>query len=436
VASIDKRYVLRERLGSGGMSQVWRADDEVLGRPVAVKLLTTDEPSVRTAIWTEARAVARLTHPHVAHVYDYGQETLPDGSARAYLVMELVDGGSLADRLRSGPLPWPQAVATGGQVAAALAAAHRIGVVHRDVKPGNVMLTRTGAKVLDFGIAALAGDQPDGGRLVGTPAYAAPEQLRPGPAIPQSDVYALGVLLHEMLTGRLPGPVATWQVPGLPRQVLSVGMACLSPDPAERPAADHVAQVLAHATGSDEPTALVPVAGYAVGSARLPHPPTMLDLAPPVPLGDVHTASRRPLLLGLIVAIVLLVVALAGVTAALLSRPASPSATASPPATTPAPAVSSPPPAASTAPATTVAGIADAIDAVIANALAAGTIDADAAGKLRDEVDKLRERRGKKQREQVGQLRQTIGELADHGNLDQNTAAQLVALLQPLTGND
>src|SRR6185295_11928829 len=118
----------------------------------------------------EARAAARLTHPNVTRVYDYGETALADGTIAAYLVMELVEGQSLADRLRSGPLPWPAAAAVAAQVAAALAAAHRTGLVHRDIKPSNVMLGEPGAKVLDFGIAVLAGgtEGVDGGRLVGT----------------------------------------------------------------------------------------------------------------------------------------------------------------------------------------------------------------------------------------------------------------------------
>src|SRR5262249_9527998 len=155
---------------------------------------------------------ARLAHPHVTQVYDYGEAALPSGAVVAYLVMELLQGQSLADRLRLGPLRWQQATAMAAQVAAAVAAAHHGGVGHPDIKPGNVMLTQAGAKILDFGIAALGGGEPaaDGGRLVGTPAYAAPERLQPGVASPESDVYALGALLYEALTGHPPVIVTTW----------------------------------------------------------------------------------------------------------------------------------------------------------------------------------------------------------------------------------
>ncbi|GAB3938074.1 hypothetical protein GCM10027614_17450 [Micromonospora vulcania] len=216
---LHDRYVLHERIGLGGMSEVWRADDEVLGRPVAIKVLAGQlaaDPQLRATIQREARAAARLTHPHVTQVYDYAEATLAGGAVVPYLVMELVDGYNLADRLRAGPLPWPEAVRVAGQIAAALAAAHRIGVVHRDVKPGNVMLTDTGAKVLDFGIAALGGPHhplagQTGEPLMGTPAYFAPERLVAGPPDPASDVYALGALLYRTLTGQAPLPVQSWE---------------------------------------------------------------------------------------------------------------------------------------------------------------------------------------------------------------------------------
>ncbi|MCX4472869.1 serine/threonine protein kinase [Micromonospora sp. NBC_01655] len=299
---LHDRYVLRERIGLGGMSEVWRADDEVLHRPVAVKALAGQpaaDPQLRATIQREARAAARLTHPHVTQVYDYGEAALAAGTVLPYLVMELVDGHSLADRLTAGPLPWPEAVRVAGQVAAALAAAHRIGVVHQDVKPGNVMLTETGAKVLDFGIAALAGPRhplagsPGGqtGELVmGTPAYFAPERMSPGPPNPASDVYALGALLYQSLTGATPLPVQTWEdavevharrppvspprVTGLPPDIAALTLACLDADPARRPTTAELAARLGAAPPAEPPTALLPVVPRAA-----PHPPTMVDRA-------------------------------------------------------------------------------------------------------------------------------------------------------------
>ncbi|MCO1596879.1 serine/threonine protein kinase, partial [Micromonospora sp. RHAY321] len=262
---LHDRYLLHERIGLGGMSEVWRADDEVLGRPVAVKVLAGQlaaDPQLRATIQREARAAARLTHPHVTQVYDYAEATLAGGVVVPYLVMELVDGHNLADRLRTGPLPWPEAIRVAGQIAAALAAAHRIGVVHRDIKPGNIMLTDTGAKVLDFGIAALGGPHhPLGGQagepLMGTPAYFAPERLAAGPPDPASDVYALGALLYRTLTGEAPLPVQSWEdalevhrrgtpvpplrVSGLPTDIAELTVACLAADPARRPTAAQLA---------------------------------------------------------------------------------------------------------------------------------------------------------------------------------------------------
>ena len=204
------RYRLVERLGAGGMSVVWRGYDEVLGRQVAVKVLAArlaGGRAFRHRIRTEAQAAARLLHPNITNVYDYGEE-----DAVPYVVMELVDGQSLAERLgRDESLPWPEAVTACRQVADALAAAHARGVVHRDVTPGNVMLTATGAKVVDFGISALVGDRDidADGSLLGTPAYLAPERLDGGQVSAAADVYALGLLLYRCLAGALPWPASS-----------------------------------------------------------------------------------------------------------------------------------------------------------------------------------------------------------------------------------
>ncbi|MEH0935527.1 protein kinase domain-containing protein [Micromonospora psammae] len=292
---LHDRYVLRARIGLGGMSEVWRADDEVLHRSVAIKALAgqlATDPELRATIQREARAAARLTHPHVTQVYDYGEAALPGGAVVPYLVMELVEGHSLADRLTVGPLPWPEAVRTAGQIAAALAAAHRIGVVHRDIKPGNVMLTETGAKVLDFGIAALAGPRAAGTAepLMGTPAYFAPERMTPGPPHPASDVYALGALLYRALTGRAPLPVQTWEdalevharrtpvpplrITGLPADVADLTMACLATDPDRRPTAAQLADRFGAGRPAEPPTSLLPTVSAPA------HPPTLIDRAP------------------------------------------------------------------------------------------------------------------------------------------------------------
>jgi serine/threonine-protein kinase len=189
------------------MGEVWRAVDQVLGRPVAVKLLRGEyaghaETLARFA--AEARHAASVSHPGIAHVYDYGetgQQGLP------YLVMELVDGPSLADMLAGGPLDPAQAMEVVSQAAAGLAAAHAAGLVHRDVKPANLLVSLDGTvKITDFGIAHAAGSAPitRTGMLMGTPAYLAPERTMGRPATPASDLYSLGVAAYECLTGRPP----------------------------------------------------------------------------------------------------------------------------------------------------------------------------------------------------------------------------------------
>jgi serine/threonine-protein kinase len=275
---LGNRYRLLDELGRGGMARVWRAVDEVLGRVVAVKVLAPALAADRDFVdrfRVEARAAAQLTHPNIASVFDYGEWDTPSGERVACIVLELLEGETLASRLQGGPLPWPEAVAAAAQVARALAAAHRRGVVHRDVKPGNVLLTEDGAKVLDFGIAAMTGEpahRPAGG-VLGTHAYIAPELLAGGPSTPAADVYGLGVLLHESLTGHLPGPRtgagdrqsdggagpgdagppadhagALEAIGGLPAAVIELARRCLGA-PKERPSSASAAATLGEAAG-------------------------------------------------------------------------------------------------------------------------------------------------------------------------------------------
>lgn len=261
------RYRLLERLGSGGMSAVHRAYDEVLERDVAVKVLVATDNNARQRIRAEAKAAARLSHPHVTSVYDFG-ESLVDGARVPFVVMEMLGGHTLEQRLAAGPLPPRAGLRVCAQVASALAAAHGQDLVHRDIKPGNVMLTPTGAKVLDFGIAAAAGESEIDfeGRLLGTPAYLAPERLKAGDVLPACDVYALGLLLHRVLTGRLPWPVEAQTgmlrahthvepdslppVDGVPPEVHRLYRWCLARDPADRPPAVEAARILLAAAAS------------------------------------------------------------------------------------------------------------------------------------------------------------------------------------------
>jgi serine/threonine-protein kinase len=274
---VGGRYRLIEKLGTGGMSVVWSGYDEILGRPVAVKVLSAqlaDDRTFRERLRQEALAAAQLCHPHITGIFDYGESPVVTAEGDAadvvvpYVVMELNDGESVSDRLtRRGPLPWREAVTVAAEVASALATAHARGVVHRDVTPANVMLTGAGAKVVDFGISALIGQRdaaPDG-TLLGTPAYLAPERLAGGQVSPATDVYALGLLLYRSLTGRLPWPAENTTealrahlyadpepIPsqiGMPAVVADMCLSCLAKDPADRPGAAAVAHALSPVVG-------------------------------------------------------------------------------------------------------------------------------------------------------------------------------------------
>ncbi|MFI5909234.1 serine/threonine-protein kinase [Dactylosporangium sp. NPDC051541] len=271
------RYRLRRKLGEGGMASVWEAHDEVLDRQVAVKLLTPEHTADIDAFErarNEARSGARFAHPNVVAVYDFGTSRRA-GRGTAYLVMELVEGQSLDRVMLDGPLDWQVAGRVCAEVGAGLAAAHGHGVVHRDIKPANVVLTASGAKILDFGVAARIGqpDQLPDGTLMGTPAYLAPERLERGTAAPAADVYAVGVLLYQCLTGRLPWPANTDEqmlhahrsmppaplptIAGLPEEVAEMCTASLSKLPEARPTSVALALLLSAAV--DVPVHVPPV---------------------------------------------------------------------------------------------------------------------------------------------------------------------------------
>jgi serine/threonine protein kinase len=276
LGELGGRYRLRAFLAAGGMGAVWAAEDAMLGRPVAVKLLgewLAGDPVAAERLRREARAAARLVHPNVARVLDLGEQ---DG--RPYLVMELLEGESLTAMIRrSGPLAPAEAARIAGAVADALHAAHQAGVVHRDVKPGNLFLTADGdVKVLDFGIAAAAWEASlTGGELIGTAAYLAPERALGREATPAADVYALGVVLYEMLSGRPPfsgeaglalasahihaRPVPLRQAaPWVPAPLAVACERALAKDPAERPASAAAFADLLRAT-TTTPTHHLPV---------------------------------------------------------------------------------------------------------------------------------------------------------------------------------
>ncbi len=210
-------YEILAVAGSGGMGEVYRARDTRLHRIVAIKVLPEgllQDPGRRRRLEGEARAVSSLSHPHICTLYDVGHQDGVD-----YLVMEYLDGETLAARLQRGPLPLDQALRHAVEIAGALVVAHRQGIVHRDLKPGNIMLTPVGAKLLDCGLAKMVHDSPPGGDasgapmaaleprtrvgvVVGTPAYMSPEQAQGRSVDSRTDVFSFGLLLYEMLTGR------------------------------------------------------------------------------------------------------------------------------------------------------------------------------------------------------------------------------------------
>ncbi|MFJ2031431.1 serine/threonine protein kinase [Streptosporangium sp. NPDC087985] len=205
------RYRLDTRIGAGGMGEVWRGEDIVLARTVAVKVLLpgrTDAPGFLVRFQGEARAMATINHPGVVDVYDYGIHEVPGAGATAYLVMKFVDGEPL-DRLlaRLGSIPPGPAMELISQAASAMQAVHDQGIVHRDIKPGNLLVRSDGTLVLtDFGIARsdAASRLTDAGMVLGTAAYCAPEQAEGAPVTPAVDIYALGVVAYECLAGQRP----------------------------------------------------------------------------------------------------------------------------------------------------------------------------------------------------------------------------------------
>src|SRR4051794_31244653 len=324
---IAGRYRLVDLLGRGGMSEVWSAEDQELGRRVAIKLLAPNADTLRFE--REARAFASLAHPNVTQLYDYGEE-----NGRPYMVLEYLPGGTLEERLKpSKPLPDDEAFAIAAGVAAGLAHAHSRGVIHRDLKPANVLFDEEGRpKLADFGIARMAageGTLTEAGTVLGTAAYISPEQASGAPATAASDVYSFGVMLYRMVTGRLPfesndpmelvmmnrdqapPPITAFRKdpPGL---LESATMAALEKDPAERP---HDGAALLGALGAAGATALTMVAAADAGDAPrvLPTAPAAAGAAvaaetayapgPPPPPGR----SRVPLL-----AAALLILLLAG----------------------------------------------------------------------------------------------------------------------------
>jgi eukaryotic-like serine/threonine-protein kinase len=258
-----RRYRLDSRIASGGVGEVWRATDLVLGRPVAVKLLQeryAGHAETLARFRAEAQHAGALSHPAIAQVYDYGEADPP---GPPYLVLELVEGPSLAGVLTGGPLEPAVAMDVVAQAAAGLAAAHAAGLVHRDIKPANLLMGPGGiVKITDFGIAHAAGSAQltRTGMLVGTPAYLAPERAAGDLATPASDLYSLGIVAYECLAGTPPfrgtpleiaAAIQRQPIPPLPASVPAPAAVLVGEltarDPASRPAT--AGQVAARAAG-------------------------------------------------------------------------------------------------------------------------------------------------------------------------------------------
>ncbi|MEO8096419.1 MAG: protein kinase [Acidobacteriota bacterium] len=221
-------YRIEAPLGKGGMGEVFQGVDTRLGRRVAIKI---SHAQFSERFQREARAISSLNHPHICTLYDVG--TSPSGVG--YLVMELVEGETLAVKLKRGKLALQETVQYGSQIADALAAAHAKGITHRDLKPGNIMIAKAGVKVLDFGLAKVEDDEPltVANAVMGTPAYMAPEQREGRPADPRADIYSLGLMLCEMATGKRLTQGETPQLSGIP-QFAHVTERCLEKNPEDR----------------------------------------------------------------------------------------------------------------------------------------------------------------------------------------------------------
>ncbi|MGI9084023.1 MAG: protein kinase domain-containing protein [Aeromicrobium sp.] len=284
-ALVAGRYRIEKPIAAGGMGEVWQGIDEVLGRTVSVKFLhpqfASDENFLERML-REARAASAVNHPGVVAVYDFGRIDPDDGLTMSYIVMELVDGPSLSQIMLEDPPPVEQTLKILQQTAAALHAAHQAGVVHRDVKPGNILLAPNGSvKLTDFGIARShdASTITESGSITGTAHYLSPEQAAGETATERSDLYSLGVVIYSLLNGAVPfdrdGPVAIALAhiqdappplpPEIPSLVADLVMSLLEKDPDARPRdAAAVAEQAALLLGGGSPTELVAPVGAGI----------------------------------------------------------------------------------------------------------------------------------------------------------------------------
>ncbi len=399
---VGSRYRLERLVGRGGMSDVYHAVDEETGAEVAVKILRSGEPVLAERMAREARALQNLDHPNLLRPLASG---LVGG--QAYLVTAFVDGATLAERLLAGALTPEDTAATGSAVASALAHIHSRGIVHRDVKPANILIARAGGVLLaDFGIARLAGASTltVAGTTVGTVSYMAPEQLEGLDVGPPADVWSLGIVLLECLTGHRvyegpPGEIVARRLrepvplPSLPVSWRNVLAGMLERDPARRPPAREAVAALvdleaaalnpwgspaAYPTPAGATPAATAPAAPASPTAVLPHDPTAQFGDPGFP-GIPALRGKSPVLTRRRVTLVLAALAAALIAAVVLFPRSSPTSR-TPPATSAVPGVAKQQPTS-----TTPSGAAQALHALLADlqaGVAGGAIDAGTAGRL------------------------------------------------------
>ncbi|OKI77056.1 protein kinase domain-containing protein [Micromonospora sp. CB01531] len=474
---LDGRYQSEELLGSGGMGEVWRGRDLRLDRPVAIKVLTAaglQEPMAAERFDREARAAAGLTHPHIVAVYDFGTE-----ENDSYLIMELVEGRTVSALITEGPLTVLQAMSIAVQACDGIAAAHAAGVVHRDVKPGNLIVTATGSvKICDFGIARLPWAEGENtltepATKLGSSSYMSPEQALGQPVDHRTDLYGLGCTLYAMLAGgppfageplsvlhqhvNEPPPPLRERRPDVPAELDALATELLAKDPADRPTGapevrDRLAALLPRA-GTSVP--LVSVTPADPGRPKRSTPVTALPprrdaVGPARPRPGPARHRRQALLAAAVLGVALL--ALTGVTlldrddhtsvagpttppasatttvaprvpaAPLTVAPATPtlrtvaSATRSPASPTPSPAATSRKPN-PTPPADPIAGMRRSIR----NQVEAGRLNPDAAKDLHTKVDaiakEITENDPDQAEDQLKKLREKLGDLRRDGKL-------------------
>jgi eukaryotic-like serine/threonine-protein kinase len=489
---IADRYRLVRPLGSGSSATVWEASDTALDRTVALKLLhrfALADPTERERLRREARALARLAHPRITIVFDYLEQAEPDGTPQPVLVTELLSGSTLANRLRSGPLPAAEAIAVCAQLADALRAAHQAGIVHRDVKPANVVLTRGGVKLLDFGIAQAATDSNLTGNLaIGTPACMAPEQLTGRGATSASDVYALGCVMYWCFTGHPPfessdinqvahaqvyAPPPPLNVGGLPPGVAEVYARCMAKDPALRPTATEVFGWLAQAASVAIPlthqTLMMPAMPPAFDAPPPAHRTQLLRPEPGAggdggngsrPRATPRTTSGFRILIG----VLLIAAVAAGAAGVMLMKPGANAntvggraSTAPTTAAVTSAAAASPSPSPSATPSTALAFGDPAADPIayletmraqIDGLIGQGqnTLDPNTGRNLQNSLADVENsitsaqnnnstRQLRAVRTKIATLQQTINNDVDNGNISQDAATQLTGELQNLSDN-